>query len=54
MSVFSINNRDIKKRKMFFDGGVDIARYEDVKYPNIDKFTDKQLGLFGDQKRLIY
>jgi len=46
MSVFSINNRDIKKRKMFFDGGVDIARYEDVKYPNIDKFTDKQLGFF--------
>ena len=31
---------------MFFDDGVDIARYDQVKYPNIEKITDKQLGFF--------
>ena len=31
---------------MFFDGNVDIARYDDIKYPQLDKFTDKQLGFF--------
>ena len=33
-------------RKIFLDGGVDIARYDDVKYSNFDKITDKQLGFF--------
>lgn len=33
-------------RNMFLDGKVDIARYDNVKYPNIDKITDKQLGFF--------
>ena len=31
---------------MFLDEPVDIARYDSVKYPNIDKITDKQLGFF--------
>ena len=31
---------------MFFDEGVDIARYDQVKYPVIEKITDKQLGFF--------
>ena len=31
---------------MFFDGSVDIARYDHVKYPALDKMTDKQLGFF--------
>jgi ribonucleoside-diphosphate reductase beta chain len=31
---------------MFFDGSVDIARYDSVKYPTLDKMTDKQLGFF--------
>ena len=46
MSVFKINKRSSKKRAMFFDGSVDIARYDDIKYPQLDKFTDKQLGFF--------
>lgn len=31
---------------MFFDGTVDIARYDQVKYPQIEKLTDRQLGYF--------
>jgi ribonucleoside-diphosphate reductase beta chain len=31
---------------MFFDDSVDIARYDQVKYPQIEKITDKQLGFF--------
>ena len=31
---------------MFLDEGVDIARYDQVRYPTIDKITDKQLGFF--------
>ena len=46
MSVFKINKNSSKKRAMFFDGSVDIARYDDIKYPQLDKFTDKQLGFF--------
>ncbi len=33
-------------RTMFFDGDVEIARYDVVKYPPIEKITDKQLGFF--------
>jgi len=31
---------------MFFDEGVDVARFDQVKYPQIDKITEKQLGFF--------
>ena len=31
---------------MFFDEPVDIARYESVKYPHLDKLTDKMLSFF--------
>jgi len=33
-------------KMMFLDEPVDIARYDTLKYPNIDKITDKQLGFF--------
>jgi ribonucleoside-diphosphate reductase beta chain len=46
MSVFKINKKGSRNRSMFFDGNVDIARYDDIKYPQLDKFTDKQLGFF--------
>ena len=32
---------------MFFDEGVDIARYDQVKYPQIEKITEKQLAEVG-------
>jgi ribonucleoside-diphosphate reductase beta chain len=47
MSVFNFNNtKPHTERTMFFDESVDVARYDKVKYPNIDKLTDKQLGYF--------
>jgi ribonucleoside-diphosphate reductase beta chain len=46
MSVFSISKKSSKTRNMFFDDSVDIARYDDVKYHQFEKLTDKQLGFF--------
>ena len=46
MSVFNINKKAATKRKMFLDGNVDIQRYDDLKYKQIDKLTEKQLGFF--------
>lgn len=49
MSVFDINNRsDHTKSLAFLDpsGGPTIQRYDTMKYPTLDKFTDKQLGFF--------
>ena len=46
MPIFKKNKKSSKKRKLFFDNSVDIARYDDIKYPQIDKFTDRQLGFF--------
>ena len=36
------------------DGGVDIQRYDTMKYRQFDKLTDKQLGFFRDPKKLIF
>ena len=46
MSVFKVNKKKNKARKMFFDGPCDIARFDDIKYPQFDKMTDRQLGFF--------
>jgi ribonucleoside-diphosphate reductase beta chain len=46
MKVFEINKKTNLQRKMFFDGSVDIQRYESLKYRQFDKLTDKQLGFF--------
>ena len=46
MAIFKKNKKHSKERKLFFDNAVDIARYDDIKYPQIDKFTEKQLGFF--------
>jgi len=49
MSVFDVNNKtDHTKVTAFLDptGGPTIQRYDTMKYPSIDKFTDKQLGFF--------
>lgn len=46
-SVFSNkDNRLHTSKKMFLDGEVDIARYDTVKYPWMDKLYDKQSGFF--------
>ncbi len=52
MTVFNTKNSAIKKRhlssRLFLDqdGGVDIARYDQLKYPEIDALTQKMLGFF--------
>ena len=46
MSVFKKKDKSHLSSMMFFDGSVDIARYDQVKYPQLDKITDKQLGFF--------
>jgi ribonucleoside-diphosphate reductase beta chain len=50
MSGYSVFNTENKKghmdKTMFFDEGVDVARYDQVKYSQFEKLTDKQLGFF--------
>lgn len=49
MTVFDANNKsDHTKAKAFLDenGGVSLQRYDTMKYKQIDKLTDKQLGFF--------
>lgn len=46
-SVFdSTNKKDATKVMAFFDDPPTIARYDQQKYPTIDKLTEKQLGFF--------
>jgi ribonucleoside-diphosphate reductase beta chain len=46
-SVFDSNNKkDHMTAKAFFDDAPTVARYDKVKYPWIEKLTDKQLGFF--------
>jgi len=46
MSVFDSTHRDHLHQKMFFGESVAIARYDQVKYPFIEKLIEKQLGFF--------
>lgn len=49
MSVFDVENKsDHTKNLAFFDphGGVTVQRYDTMKYPAFDRFTDQQLGFF--------
>lgn len=47
-SVFDNNKKDHVKATMFLDeaGGVNLQRYDTLKYRQFDKLTDKQLGFF--------
>jgi ribonucleoside-diphosphate reductase beta chain len=46
MSVFKIREGSHLDSDSFFDESVDIARYDQVKHPALDKLTDKMLGFF--------
>ena len=46
MRALGKNKKLSTNRTMFFDGDVEIARYDVLKYPQLDKITDKQLGFF--------
>ena len=44
--ILKKNKKSHLKKGMFFDECDDIARYDQVKYPQIEKITEKQLGFF--------
>ena len=46
MSVFKLKSKSHLESPMFFGESVDIARYDTVRYPQMEKITDKQLGFF--------
>jgi ribonucleoside-diphosphate reductase beta chain len=47
MSVFDIKDKkDHIKKKLFFDDTVTMARFDKVKYPFLDKLTERQHGFF--------
>ena len=46
MRILEKNKKSHLTKTMFLDEGVDIARYDHVKYPTIEKITEKQLGFF--------
>ena len=46
MSVYKPVTVSHLERNMFFDESVDIARYDEVKYPTYEKLSDKMLGFF--------
>ena len=46
MSILKKNKKSHLSKSMFLDESVDIARYDHVRYPTIEKITEKQLGFF--------
>jgi len=44
--ILKKNTKSHLAKNMFFDEPVDIARYDQLKYPQLDKITEKQLGFF--------
>jgi ribonucleoside-diphosphate reductase beta chain len=46
MAVLNISKHDHLKKKAFFDGDIGMQRYDELKYRQFDKLTDKQLGFF--------
>tara|TARA_Y100001938_G_scaffold148360_1_gene231824 strand:+ start:87 stop:1136 length:1050 start_codon:yes stop_codon:yes gene_type:complete len=46
VAILQKNKKSHLEKNMFLDEGVDVARFDQVKYPQIEKITDKQLGFF--------
>lgn len=46
IEVFPKNEKHHLKRNLFFDGGINIARYDVVKYPELMKFTKRMRSFF--------
>jgi len=46
LSVFQRKLKSHLDSAMFFDEAVDVARYDHIKYPQLDKLTEKALGFF--------
>ena len=45
-SVFKINTKGHLEKDLFFDEGVDVARYDVVKYPALQKLYEKMLSFY--------
>jgi len=45
-SIFPKKEKNHLESKLFFDEGVNVARYDKVKYPIFTEFTKKQVGFF--------
>jgi len=46
MAILKKNKKSHLTKNMFLDEAVDIQRFDTLKYPQIDKITEKQLGFF--------
>tara|TARA_B100002003_G_scaffold77776_1_gene72777 strand:- start:205 stop:1281 length:1077 start_codon:yes stop_codon:yes gene_type:complete len=46
MSVLKQNSKSHLLKNIFLDEPVDIQRYDELKYPQLEKITEKQLGFF--------
>lgn len=46
MPVLKQNSKSHLLKNMFLDEPVDIQRYDELKYPQLEKITEKQLGFF--------
>ena len=46
MAVLKKNKKSHLEKNMFLDEDVDIQRYDELKYPQLDKIAEKQLGFF--------
>jgi len=46
MAILKKNKKSHLAKNMFLDEAVDIQRFDTLKYPQIDKITEKQLGFF--------
>ena len=46
MAILKKNKKSHLTKNMFLDEAVDIQRFDVLKYPQIDKITEKQLGFF--------
>jgi ribonucleoside-diphosphate reductase beta chain len=45
-TVFNLNAKYHTQAAMFLDGNMGIQRYETLKYKQLERITDKQLGFF--------
>ena len=54
MSVFNTKRKKHHtESRMFLDGGVNVQRYDTLKYRTFDKLTDKQLARVVHSKKFI-
>ena len=50
MSILKKNKKSHLVKNMFFDEGVDVARYDQVRYSQLEKITEKQRN--GDRDHI--